>query len=357
MSAAPASPHSHPARTRDPRIDTLRGILIILVVFGHVTLRFVTRSSAFELVYWWTYLVHMPGFAFLSGIVVRDPGRSARGAVRALLPVYLGFSLLHIGMRAIEATGGRIILEPLWAPGLHWYLLSLLVWRLVLPHALRYRRGLVLTLSIGAALLIGFAGWAGPFLSISRTVVFWPFFYAGHLLGLEGFTRLGDRLRGWAGVLALLVYALIGIGLCAGDGFRISQLTGKLPYSETSDHWIYALVVRAAVLVCTALVILAGASLLPIRSSVLSRIGEDSMPVYLLHLYLVYPLDHVAERIDSRPLMAAIILGLTALAVALTHTRIASRFVASYSALCRRVFDAIANAARDPGGRRDTVGA
>ena len=56
-------------------------------------------------------------------------------------------------------------------------------------------------------------------------------------------------------------------------------------------------------------------------------------------------------------MLAAIILGLTALAVALTHTRIASRFVASYSALCRRVFDAIANAARDPGGRRDTVGA
>lgn len=355
MNALTPQTHRNMKRPRDPRIDTLRGIFIILVVFGHLTLRFVTRSSIFELVYWWTYLIHMPGFATLSGIVITDAKRSARTAIRSLLPLYLGFSLLHIGMRAFEVTGGRIVWEPLWAPGLHWYLLSLLLWRLMLPYARRFPMPLVLVCSIGVSLLIGWVTWLGPLMSLSRTIVYWPFFFAGNFLGMGGFAHLSTLLKAWMGGVFLSVYALIGFSLWATEGFRISQLTGKLPYASTSDHWVYPLIVRIAAVACTTLVILAGAVLLPSRESVFSRIGADSLPVYLLHLYLIYPLDHIVHHIASPILMAAIICAFTPLCVALTHTRFAHRFVVSYSALCQRLFDTIVDALRTLGGRDDTV--
>ncbi len=344
-------------RARDPRVDALRGILIVGVVVGHVLLRFVTRHQSLELAYWWVYLVHMPGFAVLSGIVVRDSARSARTAVRSLLPVYLGFSLLHIGMRALEATGGRIVLEPLWSPGLHWYLLALMVWRLVLPLFDRIPRSLGLVLAIAASLAVGFLDSFGPLLSASRIVVYLPFFLAGRMLGLDGFARLAERTGRLVGAAALAGWLAIGAALALSPGFRISELTGKLPYSATGDHWWLGFVVRIAALVCTGLVVVAGAALLPRRAGAMSRIGADSMPVYLLHLYLVYPLDHVADRIASLPLMWGIILVLPVLAVALCRTRPASRFVAAYSRLLIGAYDALVGAARGGWARLSGGGA
>ena len=53
-------------KTRDAKIDNLKGILIFLVVFGHLLELVITKGHA-KYIYELIYSFHMPFFIFLSG--------------------------------------------------------------------------------------------------------------------------------------------------------------------------------------------------------------------------------------------------------------------------------------------------
>lgn len=55
-------------RKRDLYFDNLKGILISLVVFGHLIENFYFKSKFVEIVYTFIYTFHMPAFIFLSGL-------------------------------------------------------------------------------------------------------------------------------------------------------------------------------------------------------------------------------------------------------------------------------------------------
>ncbi|QPK80734.1 acyltransferase family protein [Schaalia sp. ZJ405] len=333
---------------KDARIDVFKGILILLVVAGHFLLQFVSYDRAFELLYWWIYLVHMPAFSLCSGIVIRSPERSARSAARSLIPVYVGFSLLHVTIRTVEVAGVTWTLVPLLFPGLHWYLLSLMLWRLALVWVVRLPRWVSLAGAVTASLLIGFVPHAGSFLSISRTVVFFPFFLAGYFIGIDGFGRLCQRLSPVVALVPFVGISALAVVFTFTDGFRISQLTGKKPYVETSADLWQALVVRLAAMVCTALLVCVVSAVLARDSSHvknqgsfawLARIGSVSMSVYLLHLYFVYPLSWV--NLNTWPVWAMwlVILGGTTIAVAVTASQPAVVLVARLSNIFLKVWD------------------
>ena len=63
---------------------------------------------------------------------------------------------------------------PYW---LLWYLLSLAGWRLLLPVFARLKRPL--TFAVALAVAVGCASEVGYYLSLSRTLVFFPMFVLG----------------------------------------------------------------------------------------------------------------------------------------------------------------------------------
>jgi fucose 4-O-acetylase-like acetyltransferase len=280
--SASTIPASNPA-VRDPWLDNARCGLIALVVFGHCLEPLTGQSAGLDAVYRFVYLFHVPAFAFLSGAVasMTVDARLLRGIVFRLLLPYLALQLLY-ALAALTPgwpdAGPSGVATPYW---ILWYLLSLAGWRLLLPlfARLRYRLALAVVLALAA----GSAGDLGYYLSLSRTLVFFPLFLLGWqyhrdwrkwsqrrpvrvlaVVVLAGLLLLADN---WTGATPWLYgsigYAGLDVDLSAGIGWRLLQL-------------------GAAILGSAAFLSLVSRRKLPV-----SRLGARSLPVYLLHGFLI----------------------------------------------------------------------
>ena len=141
-----------PVASRDPSVDALRGLAIVLVVLGHSILDtgavlngappmvnmgpfWVPLSTALSVPLNLLYAFHMPLFAFISGLVLWQPSKSSlgvqiKGRVRGLLVPYLAWFLV---LYAIDWTphppGGvsSALLGALLGRDGLWYLYALFV--------------------------------------------------------------------------------------------------------------------------------------------------------------------------------------------------------------------------------------
>lgn len=292
----PTTPHSPPftpsitppnlvvaTQPRDPWLDNARFGLITLVVFGHCLEPLAGQSAWLDALYRFVYLFHIPAFAFLSGAVASATAdaRLFRGiAFRLLLP-YLAFQLLY----ALAAQtpgwpddGPAGVATPYW---ILWYLLSLACWRLLLPlfARLRYRLALAALL----ALAVGCAGDLGYYLSLSRTLVFFPLFLLGWQFSRswrQHLSRLSVRLLATVTLGGLLLLAIHWTD--ATPWLYASMGYARLGVDITSGFAHRALQMAAAILGCTAYL-----SLVPRRALPVSSLGARSLPTYLAHGFAV----------------------------------------------------------------------
>ncbi len=121
----------------------------------------------------------MPAFALLSGAVASSKAnaRLLRNVLfRLLLPyvVFQGLHALAAQMPLWPDDGPPGVTTPYW---LFWYLLSLAGWRLLLPIFAQLKRPVAF--AIARAIAGGCASDVGYYLSLSRTLVFFPLFLLG----------------------------------------------------------------------------------------------------------------------------------------------------------------------------------
>ncbi|MDO4292906.1 MAG: acyltransferase family protein [Eubacteriales bacterium] len=277
-----------PEGGRDYRMDNLKCLLIFSVVLGHMLELCMGKNPGGRTLYLIIYSLHMPLFAFVTGVFARY--RPERIRSHMIYP-YLVFQTLYLlfANLVLEKDADVQYTTPYW---LLWYLFALIVWNLVLPlvsgEEMSWKKKLFfLAASFGAGLLIGFDDKAGYYLSVSRIVEFFPYFLMGvyyrQAAGLRRRRSLSGRRAARLLALAATVFVVC---LVAGYAEEIKSvwLYGSVSY-EKGD---YSLGIRAAG-VLAALVWL-GFFLLWMPGSrlpLVSRIGANTMPVYLLHGFLV----------------------------------------------------------------------
>lgn len=253
-------------------IDTARGSLILLVVWGHLL-----ESNGFNgNLYFAIYIFHIPAFAMISGMLSKSSLNAEdvlRICKRLLLPfvVFQGAYVLMLEYFAPDRVGS--IYEPVW---IVWFLVSLMTWKLVLPLVLRLPYPL--TLSVIAALLVGSIDIVGSEFSISRTFVFFPAFLFGHLHG----NRIVEAVTRHRVPLGALFAAIFCTALLVSDNFDIRWLWGSHPYSGT-PFATPGIVFRAAFITIGIIASVAFIAVVPSTSRLLSFLGQKTMPVYLLH--------------------------------------------------------------------------
>jgi len=98
-----------------------------------------------------------------------------------------------------------------------WFLLTLFFFHVVLVIVRRYNPYIVLSISILVSILAGFSGNIDGYMSISRTIVFFPIFYIGHLVTKEQTIKL--RNKKW---IAISVIILISFFI----GYTIHPING-----------------------------------------------------------------------------------------------------------------------------------
>ena len=281
----------------------VKALLLFLVIYGHLIETHIGDSDFFLWQYRFIYAVHMPLFAFLSGFFLKseyDCLKQMRTAVKIYVPAQL------IAMVVIWLTEKRVLsfFTPYWHL---WYLMSLFFWAGICYFAVRikkrWKRWTVLFLSILIACLCGYADGNGRVLSLSRTLYFLPFVLLGCFLP-KGIRFAAHRRKGIvAGFVAIVLFVRF-----------ISGWPVELLYGADSFDTLALANGTVARLLC--ILVAAGLgwallSLLPGKALSVSRVGVDTLLIYLLHGPLVRLARNI--RVENHwfallaPILAALI--------------------------------------------------
>lgn len=257
--------------------DNAKGILIFLVVFGHMLYAY-QDSSVIRSIIGVIYSFHMPAFAFASGYLSAKTKSKISRSLVFLLVAYAVFNTLAIlYFYFVEGTP-----VSLFAPYVSfWYLPALIAWRLLSQVVPKKPRIPIFLFAV--ALIVGFSGQIGNHMTIARILSFFPFFMAGVILPWErivSFLKTEKRKGRLLGLLALSL-AMAGIVILI---LRIPRLNEFLmgAYASPDD-----LLDRLLIFLISGFVISAGLLLVPGRRiPFLSSWGRNSLSLYLIHRFI-----------------------------------------------------------------------
>lgn len=267
-------------QNRNPRIDNIKAILIFLVVFGHL-IEINIRSDHFLRSIWiFIYSFHMPMFALVSGMFsksVLDEKQSLQLLKNIVIPL-LAFELLYEGIE-VFFKGSLSVYSTLLAPyWMLWYLLSLLCWRLLLPIFAKLQFPVAIALAI--ALIASYSDSTGYFLSISRTLIFFPFFLFGWKIGADSLEIKEKSLL--LTCFLILATAFIAAFLLKSD-FDYRWLYGSYSLPRLGMANFAGTMYQLFQYAISTVIGLAFLYLIARKNWGLSNIGQRSMYVFLWH--------------------------------------------------------------------------
>ena len=266
--------------SRNDLLDAARGVLILLVVWGH----FLEIDGFGGDLYFAIYTFHIPAFVMISGMfatqtISRD---GFKKLVWRLFVPLVCFQLLYF-LTLDHYAPKRVteIYHPAW---IMWFLYSLLPWKLLLPLVVRLPFPVIL--SVGVALLAGYSDKIGGGMSLSRTIVFFPAFLIGHLYGAR-VLQIANRYRGLLACVFVVTFAVAFIWVA--PDVQIRWLWGADPYSEleaVAPGFVYrAIAIGVGIGMAVALF-----AIVPRRSSGLAYLGRRTLPIYLMHGFAIIAL-------------------------------------------------------------------
>lgn len=274
--------------TRDPYLDNARGLLIGLVVLGHVLTTLTTHGT--DVLNLWVYSFHMAAFVTVSGYVSRTWVGSPRQAAAIVTSLVVPYLLLDVAHEAIATAqrGGGFRLTLLTPAFTLWFLVALALWRLATP-VLRVLRH-PLALSIVLCLVLPLERALDSTLSLGRVVGFLPFYVLGVCATPETVAQiraLGPRWRiaGGAYLAALLVACALVSDRVHRGWFFLDGSYRELDLDPVPGLGIRALVLLGGLLGTVAILLVA-----PRSTSWLTRWGRNSLAIYIVHALLVRPL-------------------------------------------------------------------
>jgi len=270
--------------SRDPWLDNVKMVLVTLVVVGHA-IGLVEASQGSHWVYDFIYLWHIPAFVIVSGYLSQSfewDRRRMKSLLYTLAIPYLLFEPALFYFRRIvadEQVTGPLWLEPHWTM---WYLIVLLMWRLITP--ILKRHWLFLPLSVVVSLAGGL--WNTEALMIPRFLGLLPFFVLGLHLKRRHLDHLDDV---WVRIAA--VPTLIGIGVMAvytDTWAETALLWYDTGYSEIPIDDEIVFQTRLTVMMVGLLGSFAAMSLVPRRQlGWFTVMGTATMVIYLFHGFVI----------------------------------------------------------------------
>jgi len=254
-------------------------------------------------------MVVMPGFTFVSGHLSSKELSARR--VRNLLQMALSACIqqaLSVGLLAAFGAQQGLPLHFYGALGVQWFLICLVFWRVSLPFWTMLRRPLLVSVIVGCgAMLTDVAN-----TNVHSFMCFLPFFIAGHLTSreqLERWRRPSVRVAFFAVVvLAASIPLLVIVANVGGDPADINKQGTKLlgqtygcfmSEDEVCSRWS-SVVLRLLYYLGAVPMIPAFLATIPERPVWgLTRAGQFSMYIYLLHIWLLAPFHAAAQYLHG----------------------------------------------------------
>ncbi len=266
---------------RDHGFDTLKGLLIFLVVLGHLLDIKKSSMQSVEYLYSLIYSFHMPAFAFVSGYFSKSSKSFKMQSYKAVKTILIPFVICHIIMWAFASRSLPELFTPRWSS---WYLLCLFVWKILIVPVTHIRFSMIT--SIILALLIGFSP-ADQMLALSRLFSFFPFFLLGYKSTESQIQGYRSNKKTYLVILLILVSVLVVslkyFGLPIAEISKMAHPYNTLEITSNFNGMLYRMLAMIIGVVWTICLI----CLVPQKQSILSKLGRTTMTVYLVHPFLV----------------------------------------------------------------------
>lgn len=263
-------------------VDSLKGILILLVVIGHFLLK-VEDHYAIETICRLIYVFHMPLFVFVSGLLAKhtldDCGRLRVNRVLT----YLFWGLVFNVTLVVMGTPEKSLTTFLTFQSSSWYLLSLGMWLACVPvlDALRPAWGVALATALGLAVSV--QPEQTDFLALSRTAHFLPYFALGYYL------RIADveRLRKGAARVVAVVGAIAVATVCVLLRPTFDPIYFLAAGNNACTLALAPAVLGYLVMTLLAVVLSCGCvAIAPSRCALLEYLGVRTLQIYVVHRYI-----------------------------------------------------------------------
>ncbi|MBC7441967.1 MAG: acyltransferase family protein [Ramlibacter sp.] len=299
----------HVQKRRVPLWDNARWIAITLVVTGHAILKLIDQSNVGYETYLFIYAFHVPLFVAVSGYFARSSPPGTRQLHRLLTDVVFPYIIFESIWTVIRwLLGGPFWPDFSTASWTLWFLVALLIWRLMLPFLvlLRYPLLISVLISLGS----GYVASIDASFSLSRALGLLPFFVFGWKL------RQWQLTPRWLGLRAAIVWrwrigaltlftVLFGVIVLNIEVLRSLKVRRFLLYNEAYPVFGYdaywAGGIRLGLMLLAFALIVAFLLLVPRRTTWFTAFGSATMYIYLLHSFLLFPLRESGVLAGPQP--------------------------------------------------------
>lgn len=285
---------------RDYWFDNIKGVLMILVVIGHMTASFYSVSAGLKYLYDCINAVHMVAFLIISGYMSK--GRVARKDyvsvinkniipyITAQVFLYLCAVVIPKGFKASNIeffdTNTFSFFIPIYQL---WYLMAVIIFVLVTIKLKPERKPVVfMTVAILLTLACGAINQVRMF-QLTKIVSHYPFFLLGYLLPKDFMLTLRNKKK--LIIVSLAVLAGYAYFMTRQDwivGIRnIYGLSSN--YEKVGDlaFGLHPAFGRLAMVVFAPMIAFAFFNLMPRNKCILSKLGQNSMYIFVLHSVFV----------------------------------------------------------------------
>lgn len=268
---------------RNWKLDNMKGILIFLVVVGHL-LELNLKNNSNRMLYFGIYLFHMAAFSFTTGYFAKF--RPKKMLCKIVAP-YLIFQIIYtLFVRIVlEQPLEFSVKKPYF---ILWYLMAMMFWFCLIPiidRKTNKSKLLILICSILIALAVGFLPHIGRTYSISRMLVYLPFFISGFYTKNTLFSKrmMQSTKQPGMGLLFIAVLCLISF-VAIFKRFSINALYEANSYQKGGyTIWFRLIHIIIGFLMTAALFL----GIPNKKLSIITFLGQHTMVIFLLHGFFV----------------------------------------------------------------------
>lgn len=330
--------------TKDLKISNIKGLLIFLVVFGHLIELY---KGDFKELYLLIYTFHMPLFIFISGYLAKH---ASFKKVANFLLIYLLFQPTYRCFFFVFNLDLPYELNMKVPYFQLWYLLSMAAWYLLAIGFMKYKLKKWQKITLGISLFT--LGLASRFLTVpfvsfinhydpefysytfsyQRTLTFLPFFFIGLMFNQTSMKRLQKSLRAkWiTSIISIGVIYLFYMFTNTNNTEKVlkgSYGINKLKGPVSIITWQLILGYLFAIIMCFIIL-----NIVSNRKCFLTKLGDHSMPVYLFHAFFVILIKKIDFLSNLSPAVLIGVLFVTA--VIITGVLSSNPFVNATYTLC-----------------------
>ena len=305
-------------KKRDAYFDNAKFILILLVVIGHFLEPLVKENLLSRSVYLLFYSFHMPAFVLISGFFSKvDKSPFKLKLIMKFLVPYISFQLLFLifAYFVLPNQYDLSLTRMLFPAYIYWFLPALFAWNLLLPIFVGIGKKYSLMIAFSIGILSGYVDFIDGKLTISRVLVFLPFFLLGFFLTNDDFEKFRDLLN--KKIVVTICGVLFALCVVIGPFIDHRWLWGYLPYSLLQSTEWYAGVYRIVLYLIAIGMIVAFFSFVPDKNTFYTKFGTRTLTVYLLHGFIVKEFFVLFPFNNFNSVLGSIILILTAVLLTL----------------------------------------